>query len=171
MLALPCLFVVFTLLAVSGLAQAQVENQAEDFGGVATLAPVRVLGTAEEELRQAPGVSTITAEDLRARPPANDISDLIRNMPGVNLTGNSASGAYGNNRQINLRGMGPENTLILIDGKPVTSRDSVRMGRNGERNTRGDSNWVPANAIERIEVLRGPAARRRGMVRVPLAAW
>jgi len=83
-------------------------------------------------------------------------------MPGVNLTGNSASGQYGNNRQIDLRGMGPENTLILIDGKPVGSRDSIRMGRSGERNTRGDTNWVPAEAIERIEILRGPAAARYG---------
>ncbi len=33
-------------------------------------------------------------------------------MPGVNLTGNSTSGQRGNNRQIDIRGMGPENTLI-----------------------------------------------------------
>src|SRR5690606_16852792 len=61
-----------------------------------------------------------------------------------------------------LRGMGPENTLILVDGKPVSSRNSVRMGRSGERNTRGDSNWVPVEAVERIEVIRGPAAARYG---------
>ena len=36
------------------------------------------------------------------------------------------------------------------------------MGRSGERNTRGDTNWVPAEMIERIEVLRGPAAARYG---------
>lgn len=83
-------------------------------------------------------------------------------MPGVNLTGNSASGVRGNNRQIDIRGMGPENTLILIDGKPVSSRNSVRYGWGGERDTRGDSNWVPADAIESIEVLRGPAAARYG---------
>ena len=128
----------------------------------ATLPEVRVVGTAEEALKQAPGVSTITAEDIAKKPPANDLSEIIRTMPGVNLTGNSASGQYGNNRQIDLRGMGPENTLILIDGKPVNSRNSVRMGRSGERNTRGDTNWVPAEAVETIEVVRGPAAARYG---------
>ncbi len=73
-------------------------------------------------------------------------------MPGVNLTGNSATGSRGNNRQIDIRGMGPENTLILIDGVPVTSRNSVRYSWRGERDTRGDTNWVPPEMVERIEV-------------------
>ncbi|KAF7599852.1 MAG: TonB-dependent siderophore receptor [Candidatus Dactylopiibacterium carminicum] len=127
-----------------------------------TLDTVKVTATAEETLKQMPGVSTITAEDIEKRPPVNDLSDIIRRMPGVNLTGNSSTGARGNNRQIDLRGMGPENTLILIDGKPVTSRNSVRYSRNGERDTRGDSNWVPVEEVERIEVIRGPAAARYG---------
>ncbi|MFJ4141158.1 TonB-dependent siderophore receptor [Pseudomonas sp. NPDC089734] len=121
-----------------------------------------ILATAEEEIKQAPGVSIITAEDIKKRPPANDLSQLIRTMPGVNLTGNSSSGQRGNNRQIDIRGMGPENTLILIDGKPVGSRNSVRYGWRGERDSRGDSNWVPADQVERIEVIRGPAAARYG---------
>jgi len=151
------------VLALPGIALAQ-----EEEGGIAnevrsdatTLDTVHV--TAEAIARQALGSSVITAEDIERRPPANDLSELIRTMPGVNLTGNTSSGQYGNNRQIDLRGMGPENTLILVDGKPVGSRDSIRMGRSGERNTRGDSNWVPAEAVERIEVLRGPAAARYG---------
>lgn len=123
---------------------------------------ITVVGTAEDQMKQSLGVSVITAEDIARNPPANDLADLIRRMPGVNLTGNSASGQYGNNRQIDIRGMGPENTLILIDGKPVSSRQSVRMGKSGERNSRGDTNWVPVEAVERIEVLRGPAAARYG---------
>ncbi|MCU4516661.1 TonB-dependent siderophore receptor [Acinetobacter radioresistens] len=118
--------------------------------------------TAEEQVKQSLGVSIITEEDLDKLPVTNDISEYVRRMPGVNLTGNSATGQRGNNRQIDIRGMGPENTLILIDGKPVNSRNSVRYGWRGERDTRGDSNWVPVNAIESIEVLRGPAAARYG---------
>ena len=129
---------------------------------VSTLSSVVVVGTAAQELKQAPGVSTITRQDIEKRPPVNDLSDIIRTQPGVNLTGNSTSGQRGNNRQIDIRGMGPENTLILIDGKPVTSRDSVRYGWAGERDTRGDTNWVPAEEVERIEVTRGPAAARYG---------
>lgn len=121
-----------------------------------------VQATAEQELKQQPGVSIITAEDIKKNPPVNDLSDIIRKMPGVNLTGNSATGSRGNNRQIDIRGMGPENTLIMIDGVPVTSRNAVRYSWTGERDSRGDSNWVPAEMVERIEVLRGPAAARYG---------
>lgn len=121
-----------------------------------------VLSSYEEEILQSLGVSVITAEALNKTPVANDISEIVRKMPGVNLSGNTPSGDRGNQRQIDLRGMGPENVLILIDGKPVLSRNSVRMGRSGERDTRGDGNWVPAEMIEKIEVIRGPAAARYG---------
>lgn len=118
--------------------------------------------TAERQLQQSLGVSHISSEDIQKRPAVNDISDLVRTMPGVNLTGNTAVGQHGNKRQIDIRGMGPENTLILIDGKPVTSRHATRISMRGERNTRGDSNWVPVEEIESINVLRGPAAARYG---------
>ncbi|WP_279048441.1 TonB-dependent siderophore receptor [Cedecea davisae] len=118
--------------------------------------------TAAQQTLQAPGVSIISADELKKRPPARDISEIVRTMPGVNLTGNSTSGQRGNGRQIDIRGMGPENTLILIDGKPVTSRNAVRLGWRGERDTRGDASWVPPEMIDSIEVIRGPAAARYG---------
>lgn len=131
-----------------------VASDVHDFG--------KTVVTAKEELKQTLGVSIITSEDLAKHPVNNDLSEVIRTMPGVNLTGNSTSGQRGNNRQIDIRGMGPENTLILIDGRPVSSRQSVRYGWRGERDSRGDTNWVPMEAVERIEVLRGPAAARYG---------
>ena len=130
-------------------------------GDVITLEAIDVQSY-EEEVLQALGVSTITSDELDKRPVANDISEIVRKMPGVNLTGSSPSGQRGNQRQIDLRGMGPENTLILIDGKPVLSRSSVKMGRSGERDSRGDSNWFPAELVDKIEVIRGPAAARYG---------
>lgn len=144
------------VLLAAGPAAAQ-ETSGEDATSLE-----KIVLSAEEQLKQAPGVSVVDSKDLETTPVANDISEILRKMPGANLTGTTSSGQRGNQRQIELRGMGPENTLILIDGKPVLSRNSVRMGRAGERDTRGDTNWVPAEMIERIEVIRGPAAARYG---------
>lgn len=118
--------------------------------------------TAEEQVKQSLGVSVVTAKDLERNPIENDASEIIAKQPGVTLSTNAPGGARGNKRQVDIRAMGPENTLILVDGKPVKSRNSERYGRNGTRNTRGDTNWVPVDAIESIEVLRGPAAARYG---------
>ncbi|WP_392559936.1 FepA family TonB-dependent siderophore receptor [Orbus mooreae] len=147
-----CSCTLLSLLPFSGYAE---ENNDEDV-------IVITATSAEDMLKQQLGATTITSEDIQNNPPVNDLSDIIRRQPGVNLTGNSSSGARGNNRQIDIRGMGPENTLILIDGKPVTSRNSVRYSWSGERDTRGDSNWVPVEQVERIEILRGPSAARYG---------
>ena len=143
-----------SLSLLAGFAHAETAESTAELGTVYV--------TAERQLQQSLGVSKISAQDLEKQPVVNDISDLVRTMPGVNLTGNTATGQRGNKRQIDLRGMGPENTLILIDGRPATSRNSERISMRGERNTRGDSNWVPAEAIESIEVIRGPAAARYG---------
>lgn len=141
------------LLTSSAFAEESTEKLADD---------ETMLVTAEQGLKQQPSVSIITEEDIQKNPPVNDLSDIIRKMPGVNLTGNGASGSRGNNRQIDIRGMGPENTLVMIDGVPVSSRNSVRYNWRGERDSRGDTNWVPAEMVERIEVIRGPAAARYG---------
>ena len=163
-LALLCATAMGTALAVPAAAQDSDGTDETPAAGTETqeLGELRVLDTAEQEGKQALGTSIITAADIEKDPPENDLSEIIRRQPGINLTGNSASGAFGNNRQIDIRGMGPENTFVLIDGKPVLSRNSVKYGRNGERNTRGDTNWVPAEEVERIEILRGPAAARYG---------
>lgn len=143
-------------------ADSSIPEEAKDADSAAAKNEETMVVTAARQTLQAPGVSTLTADEIRKHPPARDISELIRTQPGVNLTGNSTSGQRGNNRQIDIRGMGPENTLILIDGKPVTSRNSVRYGWRGDRDTRGDTGWVPAEMIDHIDVIRGPAAARYG---------
>lgn len=43
--------------------------------------------TAEEQVKQSLGASIITDKDLEKLPVVNDISEYVRRMPGVNLTG------------------------------------------------------------------------------------
>ena len=149
-----------SIFMLSLLSTALFVNNANAAVATQQLDEIRV--TAESQVKQSLGVSIVSEKDLAKRPVTNDISEVLRTMPGVNLTGNSATGQRGNKRQIDIRGMGPENTLILVDGKPVTSRNVERYGVRGERNSRGDSNWIPIEAIESVEVLRGPAAARYG---------
>ena len=69
-----------SLLALSAHAQAPATGEA-----VQQLEAVTV--TAEEQLRQSLGVSVITESDLEKRPPANDLSEILRTQPGVTITG------------------------------------------------------------------------------------
>ena len=82
-----------------------------------------IVVTAAEQNLQAPGVSTITADEIRKNPVARDVSEIIRTMPGVNLTGNSTSGQRGNNRQIDIRGMKSHGKQVLGSRTEAYSRN------------------------------------------------
>lgn len=78
---------------------------------------------------------------------ADSVGDVLRQLPGVQVN----TGASGN-LEIRMRGMGPEGTRILVDGEPVSSR------RGGQL----PFDQLPADMIERIEVVRAPSAEFSG---------
>lgn len=62
-----------------------------------------------------------------------------------------------------LRGLGPDQTLVLINGKRRHQSSLVNLyGSRGRGNTGTDLNAIPAAAIERIEVLRDGASAQYG---------
>lgn len=62
-----------------------------------------------------------------------------------------------------LRGLGPDQTLVLINGKRRHQSSHVNIyGTRGRGNTGTDLNAIPAAAIERIEILRDGAAAQYG---------
>ncbi|PPC75317.1 TonB-dependent siderophore receptor [Pokkaliibacter plantistimulans] len=101
------------------------------------------------------GTQIITAEQLKSQP-KTDLKEMLATLPGVTVQHS------GNNSEINIRGMGSEYALILVDGKRVSSRETVRYERDGGRDTNGDLSWIPTEAIDHIEVISGPAAARYG---------
>ncbi|WP_313574545.1 catecholate siderophore receptor CirA, partial [Pseudescherichia sp.] len=105
----------------------------------------------EQNLKDAPAsISVVTQQDLQRRP-VNNLKDVLQDVPGVQLTNE------GDNRKgISIRGLSSSYTLILIDGKRVNSRNAVF------RHNDFDLNWIPVDAIERIEVVRGPMSSLYG---------
>ena len=116
------------------------------------LSPVVVSATStERSLHDAPAtVTVITGEDLKERP-VQDLADALRDTPGVTVGGVGL-----NRRGISIRGMPVEHTLILLDGKRVNTAGGAIA------HTDFDLGWVPAEAIERIEVVRGPMSSLYG---------
>ena len=86
------------LLVNLGIYGVALPVMAEETTDSAALHEDTIVVTAAQQNLQAPGVSTITADEIRKNPPARDVAEIIRTMPGVNLTGNSTSGQRGNNR-------------------------------------------------------------------------
>lgn len=122
-----------------------------------TLDEVQVVTTAggyEQNIKDAAAtISVITKEELEKKS-YRDISDALKNVPGINVSGSGA------NKTISIRGMGSEYTLYLIDGKPVQGNDAFNP--NGGVVGAPINFLPPLEAIERIEVIRGPASSLYG---------
>ncbi|QWL67628.1 ligand-gated channel protein [Aeromonas jandaei] len=100
----------------------------------------------------AASISVITREQLERRA-YRDVTDALKDVPGVVVTGGGSSS------DISIRGMGSKYTLMLVDGKKVDSR-GTRPNSDGPGIEQG---WLPPlQAIERIEVVRGPMSSRYG---------
>lgn len=66
-------------------------------------------------------------------------------------------------RPATMRGLGPDQTLVLVNGKRRHTSALVHVnGTVGRGSTGVDMNAIPANMIERIEVLRDGAAAQYG---------
>ncbi len=83
--------------------------------------------------------------DTLAQAGASSLGDVLSRLPGIETTRNGGSAA---NTSLLLRGAETRHTVLLIDGVRVDSQAS------------GGAAWqaLPVSQIERIEVLRGPAA-------------
>ena len=102
-----------------------------------------------DDARKLPAsVTVLSAEDI-AKSAAKTVPDLLAEQTGITL-----KDFYGNNgalTSIDMRGYGvtgPQNTLILLDGKRISDIDLSSVQWSS----------VPLSSIERIEILRGTGA-------------
>ncbi len=98
------------------------------------ISPVTTVGAADIEL-----TATLSVEQL--------LNELPQVIPGNTVTSNNAGGE--DFATIDLRGLGPGRTLVLIDGERVPGGSTTGVV---------DINTIPAGLLERIEVVTGGAS-------------
>lgn len=107
----------------------------------------------EQDLSKAPASMTVISREELEKREYNDITDVLRNSPGVVVSGSGSS------QTISIRGMSSNYTLFLVDGKRQYGRD---VNPNGD-DAGFEKNILPPMAmIERIEIIRGPASTLYG---------
>ncbi|ATM77815.1 Colicin I receptor precursor [Serratia fonticola] len=107
----------------------------------------------QQRIQDSPAtISVIPRQQLETRA-YRDVTDALKDVPGVVVTGGASSS------DISIRGMSSKYTLILIDGKRVDTRGT----RPNSDNAGIEQGWLPPlQAIERIEVVRGPMSSLYG---------
>jgi vitamin B12 transporter len=119
---------------------------AQDSLKTTTLQEVVVTGTKFDVPVEKSGktIHKISLEELQ-QSGGKTLSDLLNQVPGVQMDGNF--GAPGSNLSYYLRGARNRQTLILIDGVPLTDPSAI--------NAEYDLRYIPVSQIESIEILKG----------------
>ena len=115
------------------------------------------------KLTTAVPVDVIGAKALQANPPAPLTQMLQYSAPSFHSTPQTISDGTDHIDPATLRGLGPDQTLVLLNGKRRHSSSLLNVNGTVGRGTVGtDLNTIPAAAIERIEILRDGAAAQYG---------
>ncbi|MGB0833296.1 MAG: TonB-dependent receptor plug domain-containing protein [Psychrobium sp.] len=121
----------------------------------------RVAGRTESDVPVA--VDVIGNAELRATG-HSEVGRMIQALiPSFNFSSSSISDGTDAVRPATLRGLGPDQTLVLINGKRRHQGALVHINTSVGRGTSGvDLNAITIDAIERIEILRDGAAAQYG---------
>lgn len=108
-------------------------------------------------------VDVLTVDDLE-QSGMTETGRMIQFLaPSFNMSTSTISDGTDIVRPTTLRGLGPDQTLVLINGKRRHNSALVHVNGSIGRGTSGvDINAIPASAIERIEILRDGAAAQYG---------
>jgi len=108
-------------------------------------------------------VDIISAEDLAASGITETARALQYAVPSFNFPSSSITDGSDAVRPASLRGLSPDHTLVLINGKRRHASALVHLnGTTGRGSSNVDLNAIPISAIKRIEVLRDGAAALYG---------
>ena len=120
---------------------------ASETGRESELADVFVTATRTEQSIGKLGGSSVTLlseEEIGAKHKIN-ASEVLKGIPGIDVI---RTGSMGTTTHVFMRGADSKNTLLLVDGMVFNDPSSPNRGANFEN--------ITTDAIERIEVVRGP---------------
>jgi iron complex outermembrane receptor protein len=108
----------------------------------------------QPNLTSASPVTVVGAEDIQTRG-VTRTEDLVNQLPQVFAAqgSNYANGATGT-ATVDLRALGPNRTLVLIDGRRLMNGTPAATAGN----TAPDLNFIPSALIERVELVTGGAS-------------
>ena len=109
-------------------------------------------------------VDVVSGAELQNQAP-NDIGDAIRiSVPSFNVSTQPISDAATLVRPANLRGLSPDNTLVLVNGKRMHRASVIAfLGGGISDGSQGpDISVIPTIALKQLEVLRDGASSQYG---------
>lgn len=109
-------------------------------------------------------VDIINVQQLTTQAPQNNLNQIL-NFVAPSFTSNTTTVADGTDHidPAQLRGLGPDQVLVLVNGKRRHPSSLVNVNGSPGRGSVGtDLNAIPAFAVERIEVLRDGASAQYG---------
>ena len=143
------------LTLVSAPAIAQTAPDGSDRANTLDTVVVTAAGF-EQKLTDAPAsISVITREDIAKRPYMT-LLDAVRDIEGIDVGETRDKTGQGT---ISMRGMGSDYTLILVNGRRQSNHGDIYPNNFGGNQF---NHIPPLDAIERIEVIRGPASTLHG---------
>ena len=109
-------------------------------------------------------IDVISMKDIASQGPQVNLNQIL-NMVAPSFTSNTTTVADGTDHidPAQLRGLGPDQVLVLVNGKRRHTSSLVNINGSPGRGSVGtDLNAIPAFAIEKIEVLRDGASAQYG---------
>lgn len=108
-------------------------------------------------------IDLIDGDQLRATG-FNDLSKALQFLaPSVNFPRSATGPSAANTRGVTLRGLSPDQVLVLVDGKRRHASSVLNFNNVVGRGTVPvDLNTIPLSAVQRVEILRDGAAAQYG---------
>ncbi|WP_445722687.1 TonB-dependent receptor [Flavobacterium sp.] len=109
-------------------------------------------------------IDVIDVKDISTQSGKIEINQLLQYVaPSFNANKQSGSDGADHVDPASLRGLGPDQTLVLINGKRRHQSSLINLfGTRGRGNTGTDLNAIPSSSIKRIEILRDGASAQYG---------